>query len=103
MKTAIVNILIFTVTFCVSCGSGTRSADADVDAVGTLAAVDGNGLVTIDVSADYPKEEIVVLQILQMMSISVFSADIVSSPNSCAKILSYRCVETTSGIHYRDG
>ncbi len=63
MKTAIVNILIFTVTFCVSCGSGTRSADADVDAVGTLAAVDGNGLVTIDVSADYPKEEIVLQDI----------------------------------------
>ncbi len=51
MKAAIVNILIFTVAFCISCGSGTRSG------------VTGDGLVTIDVAADYPKEEIVLQDI----------------------------------------
>jgi hypothetical protein len=54
-------MLVFTAAICVSCGGGRKKnapAADETDAVGVLAPVDENGLVTIDVSADYPEQEI---------------------------------------------
>jgi hypothetical protein len=81
------------------CGGGRKGATAATatDAVGVLAPVDKNGLVTIDLTADYPEQEIRLQDVAEVEYVPLAMSDkVLLSPSDRLFYLSDRYIMVSS-------